>query len=193
MTKLGVDAGDDLAGGVGYERDSIAAVVIGGTSLFGGQGSLIASLIGALIIATLRNRLNVLGVYAFWQLVAIGATLIGAVHVDDWRRRRHGEPDLAGFYGACAGAGQLAKQKGRDLRSVAFDSSAEEFALFKEGPIDPLIPPDPFKMGDDGVYAMDKAPNGQQGGTRDPGAGGDRGQHGRAGDPEKLLSDMALL
>lgn len=84
----------------------------GGTSLFGGQGSLIASLIGVLIIATLRNGLNVLGVYAFWQLVAIGATLVGAVHVDDWRRRRHGGPDLAGFYGACAGAGQLAKQRG---------------------------------------------------------------------------------
>ena len=51
------------AGGIGYELDSIAAVVIGGTSLFGGQGNLIASLIGALIIATLRNGLNVLGVY----------------------------------------------------------------------------------------------------------------------------------
>ncbi len=78
------------AGGVGYELDSIAAVVIGGTSLFGGQGSLIASLIGALIIATLRNGLNVLGVYAFWQLVAIGAILIGAVYVDNWRRLRRG-------------------------------------------------------------------------------------------------------
>ena len=78
------------ASGVGYELDSIAAVVIGGTSLFGGQGSLIASLIGALIIASLRNGLNVLGVYAFWQLVAIGVILIGAVYVDNWRRRRHG-------------------------------------------------------------------------------------------------------
>ena len=78
------------AGGIGYELDSIAAVVIGGTSLFGGQGSLIASLIGALIIATLRNGLNVLGVYAFWQLVAIGAILIGAVYIDNWRRLRRG-------------------------------------------------------------------------------------------------------
>ena len=78
------------AGGVGYELDSIAAVVIGGTSLFGGQGSLIASLIGALIIATLRNGLNVLGVYAFWQLVVIGAILIGAVYIDNWRRSRRG-------------------------------------------------------------------------------------------------------
>ena len=78
------------AGGVGYELDSIAAVVIGGTSLFGGQGSLIASLIGALIIASLRNGLNVLGVYAFWQLVAIGAIMIAAVYIDNWRRRRRG-------------------------------------------------------------------------------------------------------
>ena len=75
---------------MGYELDSIAAVVIGGTSLFGGQGSLIASWIGALIIATLRNGLNILGVYAFWQLVAIGAILIAAVYIDNWRRLRRG-------------------------------------------------------------------------------------------------------
>ncbi len=78
------------AGGIGYELDSIAAVVIGGTSLFGGQGSLFASLVGALIIATLRNGLNVLGVYAFWQQVAIGSVLIAAVYVDPWRRRNRG-------------------------------------------------------------------------------------------------------
>ncbi|MGI9303259.1 MAG: ABC transporter permease [Gammaproteobacteria bacterium] len=78
------------ASGVGYELDSIAAVVIGGTSLFGGQGSLFGSLIGAMIIASIRNGLNVLGVYAFWQLVAIGTILIVAVYVDNWRRRRHG-------------------------------------------------------------------------------------------------------
>ena len=79
------------AGGSGYELDSIAAVVIGGTSLFGGEGNLFASLVGALIIATLRNGLNVLGVYAFWQQVAIGAILIAAVYLDRWRRRRRGE------------------------------------------------------------------------------------------------------
>jgi ribose transport system permease protein len=79
------------AGGTGYELDSIAAVVIGGTSLFGGEGNLFASLVGALIIATLRNGLNVLGVYAFWQQVATGAILIAAVYLDRWRRRRRGE------------------------------------------------------------------------------------------------------
>jgi ribose transport system permease protein len=47
--------------------------------------------VGALIIATLRNGLNVLGVYAFWQQVAIGVILITAVYLDRWRRRRRGE------------------------------------------------------------------------------------------------------
>ena len=81
------------AAGMGYELDSIAAVVIGGTSLFGGQGSLFGTLVGALIIATIRNGLNILGVYAFWQLVAIGSILIAAVYVDNWRRRRRGGQD----------------------------------------------------------------------------------------------------
>ena len=76
--------------GTGYELDSIAAVVVGGTSLFGGEGYLLASLVGALIIASLRNGLNVLGVYAFWQQVAIGVIIIAAVYVDQIRRRRRG-------------------------------------------------------------------------------------------------------
>jgi ribose transport system permease protein len=79
------------AGGTGYELDSIAAVVIGGTSLFGGEGYLFSSLVGALIIASLRNGLNVLGVYAFWQQVAIGAIIIAAVYLDQVRRRRRGD------------------------------------------------------------------------------------------------------
>jgi ribose transport system permease protein len=79
------------AGGSGYELDSIAAVVIGGTSLFGGEGYLFSSLVGALIIASLRNGLNVMGVYAFWQQVAIGAIIIAAVYVDQLRRRRRGD------------------------------------------------------------------------------------------------------
>jgi ribose transport system permease protein len=81
----------DPNAGAGLELSAIAAVVIGGTSLFGGEGNLFASLVGALIIATLRNGLNVLGVYAFWQQVAIGAILIAAVYLDRWRRRRRGE------------------------------------------------------------------------------------------------------
>ncbi len=76
-----------------------------------------------------------------------------------------GNPDLVGFYGACdgagTGAGQLSKQRELDLRIVAFDSSAEEFELFKEGYIDALVLQDPFKMGYDGVYTLDKIIKGE--------------------------------
>ncbi len=76
------------AGGEGYELDAIGAVVIGGTSLFGGEGNILATLVGALIIATIRNGLNILGVYAFWQKVITGIIIIMAVYVDQLRRRR---------------------------------------------------------------------------------------------------------
>jgi ribose transport system permease protein len=78
------------AGGQGLELETIAAVVIGGTSLFGGEGNVFATLIGALIIASLRNGLNVIGVYAFWQNVVIGIAVILAVYADQWRRSRRG-------------------------------------------------------------------------------------------------------
>lgn len=76
------------AGGQGYELLAIGAVVIGGTSLFGGEGSIIATLIGAIIITTIRNGLNILGVNAFWQYVVNGAVIIAAIAVDQYRRRR---------------------------------------------------------------------------------------------------------
>jgi ribose transport system permease protein len=76
------------AGGQGYELLAIGAVVIGGTSLFGGEGSIIATLIGAIIITTIRNGLNILGVNAFWQYVVNGAVIITAIAVDQYRRRR---------------------------------------------------------------------------------------------------------
>ncbi len=75
------------AGGNGYELLAIGAVVIGGTSLFGGEGDIIATLIGALIVTTLRNGLNILGVYAFWQYVVNGLIIIVAVAIDQIRRR----------------------------------------------------------------------------------------------------------
>jgi ribose transport system permease protein len=75
------------AGGNGYELLAIGAVVIGGTSLFGGEGNVIATLIGALLETTIRNGLNLLGVNAFWQYVVNGAVIIAAVTVDQWRRR----------------------------------------------------------------------------------------------------------
>ena len=68
--------------------NSIAAVVIGGTNLFGGEGGVIGSLIGALIMGVLANGLNLLNVSAFWQRVIQGAVIILVVVFDQWRRRR---------------------------------------------------------------------------------------------------------
>lgn len=68
--------------GINYELDAIAATVIGGTSLMGGQGSVVGTLIGALIIGVLRNGLNILGVTSFVQLVVIGAVIIAAALLD---------------------------------------------------------------------------------------------------------------
>jgi ribose transport system permease protein len=66
---------------------AIAAVVIGGASLFGGEGTIIGTIIGALIIATIQYGLVILGVIPFWQYVAVGIVLILAVVVDQFGRR----------------------------------------------------------------------------------------------------------
>lgn len=71
----------------GYELDAIAAVVIGGASLFGGVGTVLGSLIGALVLAVIRNGLNLLNVNPFWQQVAIGVVIALAVLGDSLRRR----------------------------------------------------------------------------------------------------------
>lgn len=68
--------------GEGYELDAIAAVVLGGTSLSGGRGGVIGTIIGALIIAVLNNGLNLLNVSSFYQLVAKGAVILLAVFLD---------------------------------------------------------------------------------------------------------------
>jgi ribose transport system permease protein len=67
---------------------AIAAVVIGGTSLYGGKGSMGGTIIGALIPSILRNGFILVGVQPFWQNVAIGAVLVVAVYIDQVRRRR---------------------------------------------------------------------------------------------------------
>ncbi|MFJ2704146.1 substrate-binding domain-containing protein [Streptomyces sp. NPDC087428] len=84
----------------GYELDAIAAVVIGGASLAGGVGKASGTLIGALILAVLRNGLNLMSVSAFWQQVVIGVVIALAVLLDTLRRK-------AGS-GAAAGAGSSA-------------------------------------------------------------------------------------
>ena len=72
----------------GVELKCIAAVVIGGTNLFGGEGTIIGSLIGAIIMGVLGNGLNLLNVSAFWQRVVMGTVIIAVVLFDQWRRRR---------------------------------------------------------------------------------------------------------
>jgi ribose transport system permease protein len=66
---------------------AIAAVVIGGTSLFGGIGTMLGTVFGVFIPAVLNNGFIIVGVQAFWQQIAVGAVLIGAVYLDQLRRR----------------------------------------------------------------------------------------------------------
>jgi ribose transport system permease protein len=73
--------------GLGYELDTIAAVVIGGTSLSGGAGSIGGTLIGVLIIGVLRNGLNLLDVSPFLQQVIIGVVIVLAVAAETFRRK----------------------------------------------------------------------------------------------------------
>lgn len=72
--------------GLGYELDAIAAVVIGGTSLAGGRGSILGTVIGALIMSVLLNGLRILSVAQEWQTVVTGAIIIAAVYLDMLRR-----------------------------------------------------------------------------------------------------------
>ena len=74
--------------GAGYELDAIAAVVIGGTSLSGGEGSILGTIIGAFIISTLTNGLRILSVPQEWQMVVTGGIVVLAVFLDILRRRR---------------------------------------------------------------------------------------------------------
>ena len=74
--------------GVSYELQVIAAVVIGGGSLTGGEGTVIGTLIGAFIMGLLSNGSDLLGVNPYWQQVIIGAVIILAVALDEARKRR---------------------------------------------------------------------------------------------------------
>jgi ribose transport system permease protein len=74
--------------GQGYELDAIAAVVIGGTSLSGGTGTILGTIIGAFIISVLTNGLRILSVAQEWQFVVTGLIIILAVYGDMLRRKR---------------------------------------------------------------------------------------------------------
>lgn len=73
--------------GAGYELDAVAAVVIGGASLSGGKGNIIGTIIGAFIMSTLRNGLNMMNVSGFWQQFVVGVVLLLAVYLDQKRKR----------------------------------------------------------------------------------------------------------
>lgn len=74
--------------GQGYELDAIAAVVIGGTSLSGGRGTILGTIIGALIMSVLLNGLRILSVAQEWQTVVTGSIIVIAVYADMMRRRK---------------------------------------------------------------------------------------------------------
>jgi ribose transport system permease protein len=69
--------------------NAIAAVVIGGTSLFGGVGTILGTVFGVFIPVVLQNGFVIVGIQPFWQQVAVGAVLIGAVYLDQLRRARY--------------------------------------------------------------------------------------------------------
>jgi ribose transport system permease protein len=80
-----MNSGYPLAG-MGAELDSIAAVIIGGASFFGGVGNVWGTLVGALIMGVLRNGLNLMNVSTYWQTVVIGAVIVWAVWFDVLRQ-----------------------------------------------------------------------------------------------------------
>jgi len=82
-----LNAGYPRAGEL-YELDAVAAVVVGGTSLFGGIGTMFGTVIGAFIPVILLNGLTIVNINSFWQQVVVGAILVAAVWVDQRRRQR---------------------------------------------------------------------------------------------------------
>ena len=76
------------AAGVGYELTAIGAVIIGGASLFGGEGTILGTILGATLLGLITNGLILLGVSAYWQQVFSGSIIILAVTLDMWRQRR---------------------------------------------------------------------------------------------------------
>ena len=87
MASARLYAANGLQLGASYELDAIAAVILGGTSFVGGTGSIIGTLVGALIIAVLTNGLILLGVSDIWQYIVKGLVIIGAVALDRYRRK----------------------------------------------------------------------------------------------------------
>jgi ribose transport system permease protein len=68
-----------------YEMAVVAAVVVGGTSIAGGEGKVLGTLIGAFIIAVIQNGMNLMGIQTYTQMVVLGAVIVGAVVLDRFR------------------------------------------------------------------------------------------------------------
>jgi ribose transport system permease protein len=85
---IGQLEGADAFYGNGYELDVIAAAVIGGISLSGGEGNILGILVGAALMGVLKNAFVLLAVPGYWQVVATGVVIIGAVSLDSLRRKR---------------------------------------------------------------------------------------------------------
>jgi len=78
----------DPQAGISYELDAIAAAAVGGASLSGGKGSILGTIIGALLLSAIRNGLTLLNVQAFYQLVAVGAIILIAIAIDRFSQGR---------------------------------------------------------------------------------------------------------
>ena len=87
VDRLRARGGADPNAGLNYNLQSITAVVIGGTSLFGGRGLVVGSLLGALIVQVFNSGLALAGVDPNYQVLATGILVILAVSVDQWIRR----------------------------------------------------------------------------------------------------------
>ena len=74
--------------GNGYELVAIGAVVIGGANLFGGEGSILGTVLGTTLLALIQDGLILLGISAYWQQVFSGAIIVLAVGLNMWRRKR---------------------------------------------------------------------------------------------------------
>jgi len=83
----GYVAAGTVGGGLNYELEAIAACVIGGTSLMGGEGTIIGALVGMLIMSSILNGMSVMDMGVFWQYIVRGIVLIGAVYIDVTSKR----------------------------------------------------------------------------------------------------------
>jgi ribose/xylose/arabinose/galactoside ABC-type transport system permease subunit len=77
--------------GTGWEMTVIAAVIIGGTSMFGGSGTILGTVIGATLMSVISNGIVLMGISAYWQNVVMGALIILAVGIDFYQRRKSGD------------------------------------------------------------------------------------------------------